>query len=115
MLLNVLLKNFVATTNKKKIRAFCDKHEIFVPAGFDRHSASRYAIIRRDVDPPKLIAKTWFNQEDVVYYIENTLMEEVDGEIKGAISILDFKDARKLRYRNSGHLESDGSFALEES
>ncbi len=86
-----------------------------MPAGFDRHSASRYAIIRRDVDPTKLTAKTWFNQEDAVYYIENTLMDEIDGEINEAIEILDFKDARRLRYKDSGRLESDGSFALEES
>jgi len=103
----------VATTNKKKIRAYCDRHGIFVPAGFDRHSASRYAIIRNDAEPPKLIAKTWFNQEDVVYYIENTLREEVDGDINDAIDILDFKNVRRLRFHDSARLETDGSFSLE--
>ncbi|MEM9480005.1 MAG: hypothetical protein AAGA58_10165 [Verrucomicrobiota bacterium] len=103
----------MGTTNKKKIRAYCDRNGIFVPVGFDRHSASRYAIIRNDVEPPKLIAKTWSNQEDVVYFIENMLRKEVDGGINEAIDILDFKDVRRLRYRDSARLKSDGSFSLE--
>ena len=106
------IKNSVATSNKKLIRAYCEKHGVFVPAGFDRHSASRYVIIRRDVSPPKLIAKTWFNQKDVVYHVEGILKDEVDSDINEAIEILDFKDAQRFRYRAPGRLEADGAFTL---
>jgi len=112
---DVLQKNTVATTNKKKIRLYCDMHGVFVPAGFDRQSASRYAIIRNDAHPRKLVAKTWFNKEDVIYYIENSLQEEVDGGINDAVDILDFKDGQRLLYQQSGALVSDGSFAAEQA
>ncbi|MDQ8192751.1 hypothetical protein [Roseibacillus persicicus] len=102
----------MATSNKTKIREYCDQHGIFVPVGFERRSASRYAIIRRDLDPPKLVATTWFNQKDAVYFIENTLIEEIKADINDVVDILDFKDAKRFLYRASGALEQDGTFSL---
>ncbi len=102
----------MATSTKKKIRAYCEAQGIFIPAGFDRHSASRYAIIRRDLDPPKLVAKTWFNQTDVIYYVERTLQDEITGDINGSVDILDFKEERKLAYTETGKLASCESIVV---
>ena len=34
-----------------------------------RHPASRYAIIELS-EPPKLVARTWFKVEDLIYYLD---------------------------------------------
>jgi len=64
--------------------------------GFDRRSASRYAVIVLTT-PPKLVARTWFKQQDVVYYLAhcgNTLPKR----------ILDFKDGFELIYSKGKRL-----------
>ena len=76
-------------TFSQKIRAFCDSEGIEIPSGFHRHSASRYALIEVSVIPNKLIAKTWFKQEDVVYYLQQY---GADRQFR----ILDFKDRIQL-------------------
>jgi hypothetical protein len=53
-----------------KVRGYCEVHGIVIPVGFDRHPASRYVIIEQ-TDPPRLVARTWFNQADVLYYLEH--------------------------------------------
>ena len=52
-----------------RIRHYCERHEIAIPAGFDRHPASRYAVIELS-QPPKLVARTWFKVEDLIYYLD---------------------------------------------
>lgn len=39
--------------------------------GFHRNSASGYAAIDMGSTPPKLLAKTWFNQEGAVYSLKS--------------------------------------------
>ena len=72
-------------TFSQKIRVFCDSERIEIPSGFHRHSASRYALIETSVSPNKLIAKTWFNQEDVINYLQQY---GADRQFR----ILDFKE-----------------------
>ncbi|HEY1121054.1 MAG TPA: hypothetical protein VGE67_05620, partial [Haloferula sp.] len=62
-----------ATPIKKSIEAYCKANGISIPSGFGRLTPSRYAVIRSDSGEPKLVAKTWFKQEDVCYYVRNTL------------------------------------------
>lgn len=90
---------------KKTIEAYCASNGINVPPGFSRHSASRYAIVRRDISPPKLIAVTWFKQEDLIYHIENSLAEEIEC-FSDAIEIFDFKAGTRLIYSGSNRLTS---------
>ena len=100
----------MAHTLKKLILEYCEKHAVAVPAGFGRHSPSRYVVIRTDQTPPKLVARTWFNQEDVVYYFEHFLIPEVGSSVAATISILDFKAGRRLRFTGSSRLTPDGEF-----
>jgi hypothetical protein len=76
-----------------RIRDFCVANGVVVPIGFGRNPAHRYAVIEL-TDPPKLVARTWFKQEDVAYYCEQA----------GAgvpRRILDFQALRELEFH--GH------------
>jgi hypothetical protein len=85
------------------IKGHCESSGIEIPAGFYRHPASRYAIIDFAVTPPKLVAKTWFNQEDVVYYLQNLSAGK-------NMKILDFKERRELSLENGKTLKYGASF-----
>lgn len=89
-------------TYKKKIAEYCEANGIAVPAGFGRSSASRYAVILAG-EPRKLVARTWFNQEDVVYYLARIATEPV-------AEILDFKDRQRLHYEGGKRLTRGESF-----
>ena len=87
----------------KQIEEFCTKEGIKIPPGFYRHSASRYAAIDLDANPNKLIAKTWFNKEDVIYYIKNIASEK-------NLRVLDFKEKYELIVNESGKLSNGNAF-----
>ena len=87
----------------KQIEKFCEKEGINIPSGFYRHSASRYAAIDLDANPNKLIAKTWFNKEDVIYYLKNMAAEK-------SLRILDFKERHELALSESGKLTNGNAF-----
>jgi hypothetical protein len=70
------------------IGEYCRTHGVEVPDGFHRHSASRYAVILEGT-PPKLVARTWFKQADVVYYLRHI----ASGPVR---EILDFKEGCRL-------------------
>jgi hypothetical protein len=74
----------------EKIRRYCSNGGIQVPAGFDRHAASRYAIVQL-TDPPKLVARTWFKVADVIYYL-NLRTDDTP------LRILDFKENQELAH-----------------
>ena len=101
----------MSLTYKKLIRDYCELRSISVPVGFGRHTPSRYAVVRTDQVPPKLVATTWFKQEDVAYYFEHFLVPQIGSEVASTISVLDFKEGRKLRFAGSTRLVSDGSLA----
>lgn len=95
---------------RKDIETYCFRHGISVPAGFARHAPSRYAIVRLDADPPKLVAKTWINQADVIYYCVKTLVPEIGPALTGAVDILDFGEGRRLRFEGGARLVVEGDF-----
>jgi hypothetical protein len=86
-----------------RIKEYCESSGVEIPAGFYRHPASRYVVIDMEVTPPKLVAKTWFNQEDVMYYLLNLASDKV-------VRILDFKDRQELTVENSKTLKRGASF-----
>jgi len=86
-----------------KIKEYCEQTGIEIPAGFYRHPANRYAAVDISASPPRLIAKTWFKQEDVVYYATH-LAQNVK------LRFLDFKERQELRYSNDGKLVRESEF-----
>lgn len=88
-------------TRKLRIEGYCDKRGIVMPMGFSKYGVSSYAIIRNDSDPPRLIAKTWFEKNDVVDYIENAFERDVYKDI----DIIDVHNRYRLRYLDSAELE----------
>lgn len=101
----------MSQTYKKLILDYCAQRSIFVPVGFGRNTPSRYAVVRTDQEPPKLVATTWFKQEDVAYYFEHFLVPQIGSEVASTLPVLDFKDGRKLRFAGSTRLEAAGSLA----
>lgn len=85
-----------------KIRRYCELNGVIIPPGFDRHPASRYVIIER-TEPPKLVARTWFNQADVIYYLEY-VADDVPRQI------LDFAECDELQYDRRKSLKRIGRF-----
>ena len=93
------------------IRDYCERHGVAITPGF-AHGACRYAIIRTYITPPKLIARTWFNMADVVYYIEHFMLPELGDSISQSIRILDFKDGEELAYSGGKRLDRVGTFSV---
>ena len=86
-----------------RIKEYCESAGIETPIGFHRHSASRYAVIALDTVPHKLVAKTWFKQEDLAYYLENLATGK-------PVKILDFKTREELFLDSKGGLKRGQSF-----
>src|SRR5262245_42382494 len=99
---------------EKLIGDYCTRHGVSVPAGFARHTPSRYAIVRTHLTPPKLIANTWFKTADVHYYIEQFLLPELGDTLPKSIRILDFQDGEELAYTGTKRLERVSTFSLSE-
>jgi hypothetical protein len=95
---------------RQTIIEYCNSHGIVIPAGFARHSASRYAIVRTDLNPPKLMALTWFKQVDVIYYLEHVLLAEISNEAQFQIQILDFHSSKRYLFVPSKGLVDNGRF-----
>lgn len=86
-----------------RIKEYCESTGVEIPVGFYRHPASRYVVIDLECTPPKLVAKTWFKQEDVVYYLQNISPDKV-------VKILDFKERHELSYQSGKILKPGASF-----
>jgi hypothetical protein len=102
----------MAAKYKQQISAYCQKHHVEIPPGFGRNTPSRYAIIRCDKQPPKLIAMTWNKTSDVIYYIDNFLIPELGESADGKFLVLDFRDAKRLSRKDSRSLDEVGDFEL---
>jgi len=90
-------------TNTSKIKAYCIRQGVEIPAGFHRQPAARYALIDLSVSPNKLIARTWFKHEGVITYLSQY----------GAgrrLKILDFKDQVELTLTETSHLIPGDAF-----
>ena len=89
----------------KHILEYCEKEDVLVPPGFLRHSASHLAVIRLDGEKPKLVAKTFFKREDLMYYISSNLVglvQDSDGNLPA--TIIDFKENKNYKVSESGSL-----------
>ena len=90
-------------TNTSRIKAYCSRLGIEIPAGFHRQPAARYALIDLSVSPNKLIARTWFKHEGVINYLSQY----------GAgrqFKVLDFKDQVELARSGTGELIAGDRF-----
>jgi hypothetical protein len=86
-----------------RIKVYCDASGVEMPVGFYRHPASRYFAIDMELLRPKLVAKTWFNQEDLVYYLKNLAQGK-------KMRILDFKERRELYFEGGETLKHGREF-----
>lgn len=86
-----------------RVKEYCASSGIAIPAGFNRQPAGRYAIIDLEATPPKLVARTWFNREDVVYYLQHL-------SAGNRVKILDFKERQELVLESSNILKPGTSF-----
>ena len=93
----------MAEPYKNRIEEFCKDAGIQIPPGFYRHFASRYAAVDMESTPPKLVAKTWFNQEDVAYYLNSLSAER-------SVRVLDFKDRYELLFNGSASFARGSEF-----
>ena len=76
---------------------YCKAEGIEVPPPFERHPASRFAVVLLDSSPPKLSAKTFFKKEDLHYYIRSKMREfHVTDATALPLRALDFKDNVQL-------------------
>src|SRR5262245_248635 len=100
------------TKYKQLIEGYCAQHGVSIPAGFTRLTPGRYAIIRKDLTPPKLIAKTWYKIADLRYYIERFLQPELGDALAQSIRILDFHEGEELAYNGGKRLDRVGRFSL---
>ncbi len=94
----------------KLIEDYCKKQGFVVPSGFNRRAASPLAVVMTDVTPPKLVARTWFNKEDVVYFLENIVMAESDVGAEPPVRVFDFKAHVELEYTGSKRLRKKVDF-----
>lgn len=87
------------STLKRSIENYCSENSINIPAGFNRGSASRYVVIKKNENGWKLVARTYFNVSDMINYIENYC--------KGIeYRIFDFKEMTELKRRGEKQVES---------
>lgn len=86
-----------------RIKDYCAKSGVEIPLGFFRRAASRYVAIDTECSPPKLVAKSWFKQEDVVYYLKNLAAGK-------HMRILDFKDRQELTFDGGEKLNRGNEF-----
>lgn len=92
----------MAERYSEKVLRYCESQGIEVPLGFKRHPAKRYVAIDLSLSPPKLVATSWFKQEDMVYYLQNLAAGKPH-------RLLDFKEGRELVLKGE-RLEASGAF-----
>lgn len=100
----------MATHYKQRILDYSAAHSVTVPPGFGRNTPSRYAVVRTDVTPHKLVETTWFKVADVIYYLQHTLSPQLGEHVNHSIRILDFQDCQELEWNGSKQLSAKASF-----
>ncbi|MFY9315300.1 MAG: hypothetical protein WAO95_07045 [Burkholderiales bacterium] len=86
-----------------RIRLYCDQNGIEMPPGFFRHAASRYVAVDIGCQPARLVATTWFKQEDMLYYVTRLASGKT-------LKLLDFKERTVLRFSGGETLERGDAF-----
>ncbi len=94
----------MVTLYRQRIQDYCEFHQIAVPLGFGRNTPGRYAVIRLDQAPPKLVAKTWSKTVDLIYFLEKVLVPEVGSDLSASVLILDFKEQQELKWNGAHRL-----------
>src|SRR5688572_23886388 len=89
----------------KIIYEFCQKEGIDIPIGFGRNTASHLVVIRYDAEKPRLVAKTFFKKEDLLYYI-STYLADVHADDGGLmpVKVFDFKENLSYQVLAAGSL-----------
>ncbi len=90
----------MAERYRDRIKTYCDANGIAIPVGFYRHSASRYVAVDYGYQPARLVARTWFKQEDMIYYATRLAAGKT-------LKLLDFKERRELQL-TEGHALAQG-------
>lgn len=93
----------MAARLSEKVLRYCEAQGIEVPIGFRRHPAKRYIAIDLSQSPPKLVATSWFKQEDMAYYLVNLAPGKPH-------KLLDFQEGQVLALRSDSLLEVQGAF-----
>lgn len=83
---------------KTLIERYCQARGIDIEAGFGRGGAQRYAVIQLDLARPTLFARTWFNMQDLVYFVRH----RVDAS---RVRVLDFQEGVELIDEGNKRLE----------
>jgi hypothetical protein len=86
-----------------RIKKYCEATGIEIPAAFYRRPARRYAMVDLDASPPKLVATTWFTQEDVLRYWQTNAVDR-------AVKILDLKGRHELVVGDEGNITHGKAF-----
>lgn len=94
---------------------YCLRNNISIPAGFGRLPARRYALVRQDRKPAKLVALTWLRIADVIQYIHQSLRPELGAAVSGSIRILDFEAGAEFIIKQDDQLERVGTLDLKSS
>ena len=74
---------------RQRLTEYCAARNIEVPPGFGRHGVMRYAVIRIDRNPPKLVAVTWGLLSDVARWMEASLAPELGEGVCESVQVLD--------------------------
>jgi len=103
------MRREIAAEPNDVVLAYCARHGIAIPVGFGRIPARRYAVVRHDTKPAKLVALTWFRTTDVVRYIQQSLRPELGAALAESIRILDFQDGEEFVITQDDQLKRVGS------
>jgi hypothetical protein len=96
------------------IRAWCEARGIHVPPPFDRHPASRFAVVLRDASPPRLSTTTHSKKEDLHLHLRAKMAElGVTSPTALPLEVLDFADQVHLEIGADGRTRPGGSLAAE--
>lgn len=93
----------MAERTAEKVKRYCEAQGIEIPIGFYRHPAKRYVAIDLEAAQPKLVATSWFKQEDVLYYLTHLVPDRKH-------RVLDFKEGRELVFTGDSRLEVGHEF-----
>jgi len=74
---------------RKCLLDYCAAQSIEVPPPFGRRGVMRYAVIRTDRTPHKLVAVTWGLLADVTHWMEGSLAPEVGERLCDSVRVLD--------------------------
>ncbi|MGE0557633.1 MAG: hypothetical protein AB7O69_05090 [Burkholderiales bacterium] len=86
-----------------RIKAWCAECGIEIPPGFHRHPASRYVAIDEGRQPARLVATTWFKQQDMAYYATRIAAGST-------LRFLDFKSRKVLHLVEGRLVDTEESF-----